>query len=382
MDFELSEEQRLLRSEIRRFAQEELNDGLEERDRDQVFRRDLWQACAGMGLVGLPIPEEYGGAGLDPLSTAIALEALGYGCEDSGLVFSICAHLLACVVPIWKFGSEEQKRKYLPGLCDGTLIAANAMTEPDSGSDAFAMRAEAVAVPGGFSITGTKIFITNAPVAEVALVFALTDKEKRYHGGTTAFIVDNDTPGFAVGQKFDKMGLKTSPIGELVFDEMVVPESAVLGGVGGGASIFVDAMGWERACLFAGHVGTMERLMEGAIRHARTRQQAGVAIGKHQAISHKIADMKIRLEASRLLLYRAAWGLERSRGVALDAAISKTVISEALVQTALDTVQVYGGYGFLADYPVERALRDSIGGKLYSGSSEVQRNIIAGWLGL
>lgn len=382
MEFSLSEEQRIMRGEIRRFARDKLNDDLIERDRDQFFDRKLWRACAEMGLLGLPIPEEYGGAGLDPLSTAMALEALGYGCEDAGLNFSICAHLLSCMVPIWKFGSDQQKERYLPGMCDGSLIIANAMTEPGSGSDAFALKTRAVPDGDGFRITGTKIFITNAPVAEVALVFAITDPEKRYYGGVSAFLVDSDTPGYLAAQKFEKMGLRTSPIGELVFDDMFVPASAAVGGVGGGSGVFVHSMEWERACLFATHVGTMERLLEKSIEYARTRKQSGQTISKFQAISHKIADMKVQLEAARLLTYKAAWNLERSKTVSLDASISKLFVSEALVRTAMETLQVFGGYGFLTEYEVERAVRDAVGSRLYSGTSEVQKNIIAGWLGL
>ena len=382
MEFGLSEEQRIMRSEIRRFARDKLNDDLIERDRDQLFDRKLWRACAGMGLLGLPVPEEYGGAGLDPLSTAMALEALGYGCEDAGLSFSICAHLLSCVVPVWKFGSDQQKERYLPGMCDGSLIAANAMTEPGSGSDAFALKTRAVPDGDGFRISGTKIFITNAPVAEVALVFAVTDPEKRYYGGVSAFLVDSDTPGYMAAQKFEKMGLRTSPIGELVFDDMYVPASAAVGGIGAGSGLFVHSMGWERACLFATHVGTMERLLEKSIEYARTRKQSGQTISKFQAISHKIADIKVQLEAARLLTYKAAWNLERSKTVSLDASISKLFVSESLVSTAMETLQVFGGYGFLTEYEVERAVRDAMGSRLYSGTSEIQKNIIAGWLGL
>jgi len=382
MDFSYSEEQVLLRKEIVRFARAELNDGVAARDREHQFARDLWSKCGEMKLPGLPVPEEYGGGGLDPLSTAIALEALGYGCKDSGLVFSICAHLLACVVPIWKFGSEEQKRRYLPGLCNGQLLAVNAITEPGSGSDAFAMATRAEPDGDGFCINGTKTFCSNGPVADLALVFAVTDAAKRGHGGITGFLVEKGTPGYRPGQRFEKLGLRTSPISELVFEDVRVPRGAVLGGVGGGSTHFTYAMDWERICLFASHVGTMERLLEGAIKQARTRSQFGQPIGKYQAISHRIANMKIQLEAARWLVYRAAWNLDRTKTVALDASIAKVFVSESLVQAAQDTVQIFGGYGFMTDYEVERALRDAIGSTLYSGTSEMQRNMIARWLGL
>jgi hypothetical protein len=382
MDFSYTEEQALLRKEIARFARAELNDGVAARDREHQFARDLWLKCGEMKLPGLPVPEEYGGGGLDPLSTAIALEALGYGCKDSGLVFSLCAHLLACVVPIWKFGTEAQKRRYLPGLCNGQLIAVNAITEPGSGSDAFAMGTRAEPDGDGFRLNGTKTFCSNGPVADLALVFAVTDPAKRGHGGITGFLVEKGTPGYRPGQRFEKLGLRTSPISELVFDDVRVPREAALGGVGGGSTHFAYAMDWERICLFASHVGTMERLLEAAVKQARTRTQFGQAIGKYQAISHRIANMKIQLEAARLLVYRAAWNLDRTKTVALDASIAKVFVSESLVRAAQDTVQIFGGYGFMADYEVERALRDAIGSTLYSGTSEMQRNMIARWLGL
>lgn len=382
MDFSFSKEQQTLRKEIIRFAQNELNDLIGERDRQQIFPHELWLKCGQMGFQGLPVPEEYGGSGVDALTTAIGLEALGYGCHDSGLVFAICAHLLACVIPIWKFGNEDQKEHYLPRLCNGTMIAVNAMTEPGSGSDAFSLKTSAVPEGNGFRINGTKTFSSNGPVADLALVFAMTDPQKGYHGGVTAFLVEEGIPGFRNGQKFEKMGLRTSPIGELVFEDVYVPAEAIIGGVGGGANMFTHSMDWERICLFASHVGTMERLLEKSINYARTRTQFGQSIGKFQAISHKIADMKIRLEAARWLIYRAAWGLDRVRSVSLDASIAKVFVSEALVKTALDSVQIFGGYGYMAEYDVERALRDAVGSTLYSGTSEIQRNIIARWLGL
>ena len=382
MDFTLTAEQTSLRDAIVRFARGELNAGAAERDRAQEFPRELWLKCGQMGLQGLPVPEEYGGGGLEPLSCAIALEAFGYGCTDGGLVFSVCAHLLSCVVPIWKYGSEEQKRRYLPRLCTGELVGVHAMSEPGSGSDAFALRTRAEVAGDGFRISGTKTFISNGPVADIVIVFAMTEPGKGYHGGVTAFLVERGAPGFSASRKIEKMGLRTSPFGELVLDDVRVPAEAVLGAVGGGSMMFGHAMDWERVCLFASQVGTIERLLEESVQYARTRTQFGQAIGKFQAVSHRIADMKVRLEAARLLVYRAASRLDRSRGVSLDAAIAKLFVSEALTATALETVQVFGGYGYATEYEVERALRDAVGSTIYSGTSEMQRNIIARWLGL
>jgi hypothetical protein len=382
MDFSLSDEQKLLRDNIVRFGREVLSPGAAERDRDQAFSRELWRKCGEIGIQGLPVPEQYGGSGVDPLTCAIALEALGYGCRDGGLVFSLCAHLLSCVVPLWQHGNEAQKRRYLPGLCDGALIGVHAMTEPDSGSDAFALRTKAERDGTGFRLNGTKTFISNGPVADLVIVFAMTDAKKGYHGGVTAFLVEAGAPGFKAGAKFDKLGLRTSPIGELVFTDLYVPDEAVLGTIGAGSALFTASMDWERICLFASHVGAMERLLETSIAYARTRTQFGQAIGKFQAIGHRIADMKVQLEAARLLVHRAAWRLGNTRNASLDAAMAKLFVSESLVKSALATVQIHGGYGFVTEYEVERALRDAVGSTLYSGTSEMQRNIIARWLGL
>jgi alkylation response protein AidB-like acyl-CoA dehydrogenase len=382
MDFSFTDEQTMLRDSIVRFATGALNGDLLARDREHTFSREIWRQCARIGLLGLPAPEAYGGSDADPLTCAIALEAFGYACRDGGLVFSVCAHMLACVVPVWKHGSEAQKDRFLTGLCNGTLIGAHAITEPDSGSDTFSMRTRAERVVNGWRLNGSKTFISNGPVADVVVVFAVTDANKKFHGGVTAFLVERGLPGFAAGQTFEKMGLRTSPVGELVFDNVFLPDSAVLGAVGGGSGVFGTAMEWERALLVAAHVGTIERLLETSVRYARSRSQFGQAIGKFQGVAHKIADMKVQLEAARLLVYRTATRLGTSRSISLDASISKLFVSESLVKAALDTVQLHGGYGFMAEYEVERALRDAIGSTLYSGTSEMQRNIIARWMGL
>lgn len=382
MDFGYTAEQQALREAIVQFARAELSAGAIARDRAQEFPRALWTQCGAMGLTGLPVPEEYGGSGLDPLTSAIALEALGYGSADNGLTFALCAHLLACVVPIWKFGSAAQRARYLPDLCAGRTIGGHAMTEPQSGSDAFGLRTRAEPDGDGFRLTGTKTFISNAPQGDVFIVFALTDAAKGYYGGVTGFILERGMAGVHAGPKMEKMGLRTAPLGDLVLDDVRVGADAVLGQVGGGTGIFSHAMDWERTLLFASHVGQAERLLEQAIAYARTRTQFGQRIGKFQAVAHRVADMKVNLEAARLLVYRAAWKLGRERQVSLDASMAKLFASETLVRAAMDTVQTFGGYGFATEYEVERALRDAVGSTLYSGTSDMQRSIIARWSGL
>ena len=382
MDFALSEEQRLFRDEIVRFARDTLNRNVVERDHGHTFPHDLWVKCGEMGLQGLPVPEAYGGSGLDPLSTAIALDGLGYGCEDSGLSFSICAHVLACVVPLMHHGSEEQKRQYLPRLCSGELIAVNAMSEAGSGSDAYRMKTRALRDGEGYVISGAKIWSTNSTVADLAIVYAMTDPEKGYYGGTSVFLVESVSPGFVRGQTFDKMGLRTSPIGEIILNDVRVPATALLGEEGAGTSLFTQSMEWERVCIASLHCGTLERLIERSIEYARQREAFGQPISNYEAISNKIVDMKIRLEGARLLTYQAAMRLDVSREVAVDACMAKVFVSEALVQSALDAIQIFGGNGYTVDYGIERVLRDAIGGKIYSGTNEVQRNMLAKWLGI
>lgn len=383
IDFGLDEEQERLRAEVLRFAGRELNDGILERDRAEVFPRELWLQCGRLGLPGLPVPEAYGGSGLDASTTAVAYEALGRGCRDGGLVFSLGAHLGSCVAPIVRHGSEEQKRRLLPGLCDGTLVAAHGMTEADSGSDAFAMRTRAVPDgEGAFRIDGVKTFVTNAPVADLFLVFAVTDPAKGFFGGITAFLLPRGTPGLATGPPIAKMGLKTSPMSEVVLQSARAGPETILGGVGGGAAVFDRGMAWERTVIFASHVGTMERLLDTAVSYARERHQGGQPIGKFQAVAHRIAGMKVRLEAARLLVRQAAWRLDQGSRAGVEAAVAKLYVGEALVETARDAVATLGGYGYMVEFEVERALRDAVAATIYSGTSDVQRNVIARSLGL
>jgi alkylation response protein AidB-like acyl-CoA dehydrogenase len=350
------------------------------RDPSSTFSRRAWDRCAEVGLHGLPAPEEYGGAGADATTTMLALEALGYGCPDNGLVFTLQAHLWTSVVPVWKFGTEEQRQRWLPGLCSGKLIGCHAATEPEAGSDVFGMRATARAVEGGYVLNGRKVFITNAPVADLLIVFARTS---RGIGpiGITAFMLEAGTPGCSITE-MDKMGLRTSPMGEIALEDCLVPASAVLGRVGRGGEVFQTSMAWERACIMASHVGQMRRTMEACIEYARSRRQSGKPIGKYESVADKIADMKVAVDASRALVLKVGWLMDHGMDASLEAAVAKVFVSEASVRTHLDAVQIHGGYGYMTETEVERALRDAIGGTIYSGTSEIQRRIIARGLGL
>jgi len=381
MDFSWSEEQLKFKEAVIKFAQKELNEDLIQRDKVGEISIENWKKCAELGILGLPIPEKYGGIDADIMTTMLVMEGLGYGCKDNGLIFAMNAQLWSVQLPILLFGTEEQKRKYLPELCSGDLVGAHGMSEPDSGSDAYSLRTRAERVDGGYAINGTKMFVTNAPFCDLALIFATIDPSKGM-GGITAFVVEKGTPGFRVSRKLEKMGLRTSPMGELIFEDCFLPEESRLGKEGAGVSIFNSSMEWERSSILASHIGAMERQLEACIRYARQRRQFGQPIGKFQSISNRIADMKVRLETARLLLYKVAWSKKVGKSAVMDAALAKLYLSECFVQSSLDAIRIHGGYGYMTEFEVERDLRDAIGGTLYSGTSDIQRVIIARWLGL
>lgn len=381
MDFSWSEEQLAFKRAVIEFARRELGDDLIERDRQGEFSRTLWQKCANFGILGLPFPEEYGGAEADILTTMLTMEGLGYACKDNGLIFGMNAQMWSVMMPIFTFGTQAQKQKYLPDLCRGARIGAHGMSEPDTGSDAYNLRTRAEKRDGGYVLNGSKMFVTNAPVADMAVVFASIDPTKGMWG-VTAFLVDVGTPGFSVSRGIEKMGLRTSPMGELVFQDCFLPEENRLGPEGAGSRIFNHSMEWERACILASNLGAMERQLEENIRYARERSQFGQPIGKFQSVANRIVDMKVRLETARLLLYKVAWLKKLGQPAVMEAAMAKLYLSECFVQSGLDAVRTLGGYGYMTEFEVERDLRDAIGGTIYSGTSDIQRNIIARLLGL
>jgi alkylation response protein AidB-like acyl-CoA dehydrogenase len=381
MEFSLSAEQRELKQAAAAFASAKLNQDLAKREEEGEFPVEAWQACAQFGIQGLPVPTELGGGGSDILTTVLVMEALGYGCHDNGLIFSLNAQMWSLELPLVKFGTPAQQQAYLPGLVSGDLIGVHAMTEPDSGSDAFSMRTRAQRAGDDYILNGTKLYITNAPVADVMLVFA-ADPGRPKLAGISAFLVDTGTPGFTVSRKMEKMGLRTSPMGEVVLADCAVPAGKRLGPEGAGMAIFNSSMGWERSCILASAVGAMQRQLETCVGYARARKQFGQPIGKFQSVSGKVADMYLRLEAARLLVYQAAWLAQQGRPVLAEAAAAKLFTSEAWVQSSLDAIQIHGAYGYMKEAGIERDLRDAVAGTIYSGTSEIQRVILSRMLGL
>jgi len=351
------------------------------RDRDEQFSHEAWKRCAQFGVLGMPIPKEHGGLGLTLSHLLAVMEGLGYGTKDQGLLFSINAHLWTNSIPILVYGSEDQRRRYLPGLCDGSLIGANGASEPGAGSDIFSMRTRAERQGDCYVLNGTKMFVTNAPVCHLIVAYASIDPALGPMG-VTAFVVERDTPGVAITGPLDKMGLRTSPMAEIVFEDCRVPLSSRLGREGRGIEVFECSMEWERGAILANCLGVMRRQLERCIEHARTRKQFGRPIGKFQSVANRIVDMRVRLDACRPLVYRIGRLKAEGRSAFAEAAIAKLFVSDCFVKSSLDAVQVFGGYGYMTEQEIERDLRDAVGSTLYSGTSEIQRNIIAGSLGL
>lgn len=381
MDFAWTDAQREFYQGVLRFARDTLNRDLLARDREHRFPREEWRSCGEFGLLGLCIPQEVGGMGLDHLTTALALEALGRGCEDMGLVFAIAAHQLAVCQPIAESGDEELRRRVLPRLCSGEWVGSNAITEAEAGSDVFALKTRAEKSGDRYRLFGTKSYASNGPVADVFLVYAMTEPDKGYLG-IDAFVVHRDAPGVTVGKPIEKMGLHSCPAGSLYMEGVEVSAADRVGPPGGGAKVFTDSMMWERSCLFAGYLGQMERQLDMVAEYAAERKQNRRPIGRNQAVSHKAANMKLRLESARLLLYRACWLLDQGKDATLEVALAKLAVSEGAVQGGLDAVQIYGAVGYSTESRVERMLRDAVPSTIFSGTSEIQRNLIAARLGL
>jgi L-prolyl-PCP dehydrogenase len=380
MRFEWDDGPDELYRDFRALGEESLGKDVAERDRAGVFGHDDWLLCGERGALGLILPPEYGGAGRDPVAYVRAMEGLGYGCPDNGLLMAMGAHTLAAELPILEFGDDDQRRRYLPGLAGGRLIGANAMTEPGSGSDALSLATTAERDGDVYRLTGSKRYVTNAPVADVFVVYATVDSDLGFTG-VTAFLVERGDAGVSVTERTEKMGLRTARWGEVEFDACRIPAERRLGGEKQGGAIFARSMAWERALLLAPWLGVMRREIDECVRHCRRRRQFGRHIGHFQSVSNRVVDMTMRWETSRMLLYRAAAEL-RGPAATVYPELAKLHVSESAVEIFTSAMQLYGALGYTTGGRVERNLRDALGMTLTSGTSDMQRVIIAGKLGL
>lgn len=344
------------------------------------FDRSAWQAAAEFGIQSLMVPTALGGSGLTVVDALLTFEGLGLGTPDQGIVFALSAQVFAMQSALLMAGSSEQLERWVPGLVRGDVIGSFAMTEPDTGSDTASITTRATPLAdGGFRLDGVKSWVTLGTECDLVIVFATTDPAAG-RWGHTAFLVEMSQPGVSSGAAIEKLGLRSCPFTTVTFDDCRVGPDAVLGAVGSGAAIFSDAVNAERAFLYAAQLGATERAIELAIDRARSRSQFGRPIGAFQAVSHRIADMKLHHEAARLLVYKAGALRDRGDDVTLAAALAKLQTSESAVSTALDAVQILGAEGYTTDGGVERLLRDAVGGLSYSGTSDIQRNIVASLL--
>jgi alkylation response protein AidB-like acyl-CoA dehydrogenase len=378
MDFRFSEEQLAFYKSVKDFAAEVVAPGAHERDVEGRFDGSVWDAVGEFGILGLPIPEEHGGSGADIVTTCLALEALAEGGHDAGLGLSVGAHITIGTVPIWLHGSDEQKSRYLPDLCSGKAIGAMAITEPEAGSDAAGIKTRARRDGDDWIINGSKIFITNGSIADSVIVVAVTDPEAGPGQGISAFIVDTDNPGFVAERDLDKMGTRSSPLSLLHFDDCRVPNDAMLGTEGAALwQVAFECFDWERCVMIASSIGGMKATLDDSIGYLKERKAFGKPLAKFQAMQHKVAEMKANLDASRLVLYRAAWMKQEGLPHQVEASVAKYFVAEAAMRNAIEATQIFGGYGYIKEYRVERAMRDakliSIGG----GTSEIQKMIIA-----
>lgn len=374
MDFNLDDEQRQLLEAIRDFCDGEIAPKAETRDREHKFEDGLVQQLGEMGLLGMYVPEEYGGAGLDCVSYVAAVEELSRACAATGILMS--AHHSLCVDPILNHGTEEQKQKYLPKLTSGEWIGCFSLTEPGSGSDAGAARCMAVEQDDGWRITGTKNFVTNGGDAHVVVLFAVTDPDDKRHR-MSAFIVEKGTPGYTLGKFEEKLGIRASSTTELIFENCVIPKENMLGERGHGLNIALSTLDGGRLGVAAQAVGISQAALDAALGYSQDRNQFGRPISAFQAIQSKLSDMQTGISAARLLTRRGAWLKQNKKPYEAEAAMAKVFASEVSSMVTNAAVQVYGGYGYCADYPAERYLRDAKITELYEGTSEIQRLVIA-----
>ncbi|MFC3886388.1 acyl-CoA dehydrogenase [Bacillus songklensis] len=374
MYFKLSEEHEMIRTMVRDFAENEVAPTAAERDEKERFDRGIFDKMAELGLTGIPWPEEYGGTGSDYLAYCIAVEELSRVCASTGVTLS--AHTSLAGWPIYKFGTEEQKQKYLKPMAEGENIGAYGLTEPGSGSDAGGMRTMAKKDGDDYILNGSKIFITNGGVADYYVVFALTDPEQKQRG-TSAFIIEKDMAGFSVGKKESKLGIRSSPTTEIIFEDCRVPKENLLGKEGDGFKIAMMTLDGGRNGIAAQAVGIAQGALDAAVAYAKERHQFGKPLTAQQGIAFKLADMATSIEAARLLTYQAAWLESQGLPYGKESAMSKLFAGDIAMKVTTEAVQIFGGYGYTKDYPVERFMRDAKITQIYEGTQEIQRLVIS-----
>ncbi len=377
MDFSLSQEQRMFRETVYRYGRDEIAPLCEEADLKGEFSFEIWRKLASFGILGLPFPEEFGGSAANILTCCLAGEALGHAGVDGGSLLAWGAHTYLCAHNIYAFGNEDQKRKYVPKLASGEWIGCMGLTEPGSGSDAASISTTAVKKGDRYVLNGSKTFITNAPVADVFVVFANINKAMK-HEGITAFIIEKGTPGLTTGKPFHKMGCKCSSTSEVFLADCEVPEENILGGEGKGWFIALSGVEWDRCTLLSPMLGAALNNLDSCARYANERQQFKRPIRSFQAIQHRIADMKVFVEAIRLAVYRVASAKDNGQMLnPLQAAVSKVYAGDRGFELASEAVQIFGGYGFMHEYPVERNFRDSKLAAIGGGTSDIMRMIVS-----
>jgi len=375
MKFELTEEQNLIQEMVRSFAETELLPSAQSRDEEELFDRELmFDKLAELGLTGIVFPEEYDGAGADYISYAIAVEELSRVCASTGA--TLAAHLSLGANPIYLFGTEEQKQKFLSPLALGEKLGAIGLTEPSSGSDAASGKMTAVRDGDEWILNGTKIFITNGGEAEIYVIFARTDKEAEKHSGISAFIVEKDTPGFSFGKKEKKMGIRSSPTMELVYEKCRIPAENLLGDEGNGFKIAMKTMDGGRIAIAAQALGIAQGALDEAIKYARERKQFDTYITRFQGVQFQLADMATQISAARFLVYSAAYRASAGLSYTVESAMAKLMASETAMRVTTQAVQILGGYGYTREFPIERMMRDAKITEIYGGTSEVQRIVI------
>lgn len=377
MHFELTEEQAMMQKMVREFAEKEVAPGAEDRDETEKFDRDLYNAMSDLGLSGICYPEEYGGAGADYLSYILAVEEISRA--DAGLGISLSATVSLGSWPIFAYGTDEQKQKFLTPVASGEKMAAFGLTEPNAGTDAASQQTVAVLDGDHYVLNGSKMFITNAGEAEVYVVFAMTDKSKGTKG-ITAFILEKGMEGFSFGKKEHKMGIHSSITMELVFQDVKVPVANRLGKEGDGFKIAMSTLDGGRIGVAAQALGIAQAALDYAVKYSKERVQFGKPISRNQGISFKLADMAMKVSAARYLVYRAACIKDAGKSYSVAAAEAKCFASDVAMEVATEAVQVYGGYGYSREYPVERLMRDAKITQIYEGTNEVQRMVISGAL--